>query len=319
MSLDLHQLKAFFTVAQTLNFTEASKKLYVTQSAVSHAVKKLKKSAGDELFRKTGNGFSLTETGEILYKTCETIFYELEKTEELIAKNKNKNIGTIHLGSTVEFGTTILVKYLKEFIDENPGIHIDFRFKNGLLKPLLNDEVDIIIDCKDHKADGLERTPLFREEYAVIASKEFVRNNKIRTPLDLSACNVLSFDKAGAWWGNFLNALPAHEKPEFKTVTELTHIRGIINAAIESLGVGFVPKYCVLKELKSKTLINVFPRLKLLEDNFYIYQKIQKSGFERHRRLIEYLFNGHQNRPFTAIPISRGKYTKTSQPSETRR
>jgi len=157
------------------------------------------------------------------------------------------------------------------------------------LQPLLNDEVDIIIDCKNHKADGIEKRPLFREEYAVIASKEFIIKNKIRTPLNLSACNVLSFDKAGVWWGNFLNALPVDERPEFKTITELTHIRGIVNASIESLGIGFVPKYCVLKELRAKTLVNVFPQLKLLEDYFYIYQKTKKSGFERHRLLVEYL------------------------------
>ncbi|HAH32157.1 MAG TPA: hypothetical protein DCL44_07580 [Elusimicrobia bacterium] len=291
MGLNLYQLKTFFMVSRTLSFTEASRKLFITQSAVSHAVKNLEKSAGEKLFSRAANKLHLTGTGQLLHKTCETIFYELEKTEELIAKSKNKNIGTIRLGSTVEFGTTILVKYLKGFIKKNPGIHIDFRFKNGLLKPLLNDEVDIIIDCRDHKAEGIEKKPLFREEYVVIASKEFISKNRVRTPLDLSACDILSFDKAGAWWGNFLNALPDNAKPEFKTITELTHIRGIINASIESLGIGFVPKYCVLKELRAKTLLNVFPQLKLLEDYFYIYQKTKRAGLERHRSLIEYLTN----------------------------
>ena len=187
MSLDLYQLKTFFAVSQTLNYTSAAKKLFVTQSAVSHSIKKLKKSAGDELFRKTGNKLALTETGKILYKACETVFYELERTEELIAKSKNKSMGTIRLGSTVEFGTMLLVKYLKGFITKNPGIHIDFRFKNGLLKPLLDDEVDIIIDCKDHSVSGVEKRPLFREEYAVVASEEFIRRHGIGTPMDLSA------------------------------------------------------------------------------------------------------------------------------------
>jgi len=289
MSLDLYQLRAFFTVAQTLNFTEAAKKLYVTQSAVSHAIKKLERSAGTELFRKNGNKFSLTETGRTLYRTCETVFYELEKTEELIAKNKKTDIGTIRLGATVEFGTTLLVKYLKGFINKHPGIHIDFQFKHDLLKPLLHDELDIIIDCREHKMDGIEKKPLFREEYAVIASKEFIRKNKLKNPSCLSRCNILSLDKGGLWWGNFLNALPMYERPEFKTITEINHIRGIINAAIESLGAGFVPKYCVLKELAAGTLKNVFPRLELLEDHFSIYQKTKRSGLERHRRLIEYL------------------------------
>ena len=289
MALDLYQLKAFFAVAQTLNYTEASKRLYLTQSAVSHAVAKLEKSAGGDLFKRAGNKLALTETGGILYKVCENVFYELQKAEERLAAVKSKNIGTIRLGATVEFGTTLLVKYLRGFIQNNPGIHIDFQFRHELLKPLLNDELDIIIDCKDHKTAGLEKTPLFREEYAVIASPEFVKKHRLAAPRDLSVCNILSLDKGALWWGNFLNALPAGRRPGLDSVTELNHIRAIINAAIEGLGVGFVPRYCVLKELKAKTLVNVFPRLKLLEDNFYVYQKAGRAGLERHRNLLDYL------------------------------
>ena len=291
MNLDLYQLRTFFTVARTLNFTEAAKRLHVTQSAVSHALRKLERSAGEELLGKAGGKFSLTEPGRILYKACETVFYELEKAEELIAGNKDGGAGVIRLGATVEFGTTLLVKYLKGFINRNPGIHIDFQFKHELLRPLLNDELDIIIDCDDHKADGIEKRPLFREEYAVIASGEFIRKNGLKDPAALAACNILSLDKGGLWWGNFLNSLPRNGRPEFKKITEINHVRGIINAAIESLGAGFVPKYCVLKELKAGTLKNVFPRLELLEDHFSLYQKTKRAGLERHRRLADYLAN----------------------------
>ena len=291
MALNLYQLKAFFTVAQTRSFTEAAKRLYLTQSAVSHAVNKLGKSAGDGLFNKTAKGLALTEAGKILYKACETVFCEIEKAEEQLAAVKNKNLGVIRLGATVEFGTTLLVKYLKGYINKNPRVHIDFQFSHQLLKPLLNEDLDIIIDCTEHCAEGLWKTPLFREEYAVIASPEFMRRHKIREPLDLMGHRILSMDKGGQWWGNFLSALPAAERPELSRVTEMNHIRAMINAAIEDLGVGFVPRYCVMKELKAKTLANVFPRLKLFEGNFYIYQKAKRAGLERHRSLVEYLKN----------------------------
>ena len=289
MALNLNQLKTFFTVARTLNYTEAARRLYVTQSAGSHAVATLGRSAGDDLFMKTGNKLALTGTGKILYKACETVFYELEKAEEQIDAARNKGLGTIRLGATVEFGTTLLVKYLKGFIKRNPGIHLDFQFRHELLKPLLNDELDVIIDCRNYSQPGLEKLPLFREEYAVIASRDFIQRRKIRRPADLGACPVLSMDKAGAWWGNFLNALPPAERPEFAAITELNHIRAIINAAIEGLGVGFVPKYCVLKEFKAGTLVNVLPQLKMLEDNFYVYQKTGRAGLARHRKLLAYL------------------------------
>ncbi len=289
MALNLYQLKAFFTVAQTLNFSEAARKLYITQPAISHAVAKLGKSVKGELFKRTGNTLTLTETGAILYKACETAFYALERAGEQISAIQGRNIGAIRLGATIEFGTTQLIKSLKGFIKDNPDIHIDFLFSHDLLKPLLRDEVDIIIDCKSHQADGLEKTPLFREEYVVIAVREFVRTHKIRKPEHLSACPVLSIDKSAQWWGNFLNALPASGRPDFSRVTEMPHIRAIINAALEGLGIGFVPRYCVEKELNAKALVNVFPHLKLLEDNFSVYQKTGKAGLERHISLVDYL------------------------------
>ena len=237
MSLDLYQLRAFFTVAQTLNFSEAARKMCVTQSAVSHAVAKLERSAKGELFKRTGSRLSLSESGKILYRACETVFYALEKAEEGMSAAEGRSLGAIKLGATVEFGTTQLVKFLKGFMESDPGIQIDFRFDHELLRPLLKDELDIIIDCKNHNAEGLEKTPLFREEYVVIAVREFVKRRGIRSPGDLSGCRVLSIDKSAKWWGNFLNALPAGGRPEFSSVTEMTHIRAIINAALEGLGV----------------------------------------------------------------------------------
>ncbi len=291
MKLDLYQLRAFFTVARTLNYTEAAKKLYVTQSAVSHAVAKLERSAGGPLLRKAGGRLELTEAGRILYKACEAAFYELDRAEEQMAAAEGRELGTIRLGATVEFGTTLLVKYLKGFLADNPGVRVDFHFTNDLLEPLLNDEVDMAVDCKVHRAEGLLRQPLFREEYAVIASPELIRRQGLKAPKDLERCRVLSLDKAGAWWGNFLNALPAAERPEFRDVTEMTQIRAVINAALEGMGVGFVPRYSVLKELRGGGLKDVFPRLELLVDYFYLYQKDGKAGLARHKALAAYLLN----------------------------
>jgi DNA-binding transcriptional LysR family regulator len=252
-------------------------------------VAKLARGIKGDLFKKSGNRLELTDIGSILQKACEKAFYILEEAEERMAAAGSKGVGTIKIGATVEFGTTQLVKTMKPFIADNPGIHLDFQFRHELIKPLLKDEFEFIIDCKDQNADGIEKTRLFREEYVVIASRAFVSKYRIRKPADLASCPVLSVDKGGEWWGNFLNALPLARRPRFGAVTELSHIRAIINGALEGLGVGFVPRYCVTKELKTKTLVDVFPELKLLEDNFYAYQKTGKAVLERHRRLLEFL------------------------------
>jgi DNA-binding transcriptional LysR family regulator len=61
----------------------------------------------------------------------------------------------------------------------------------------------------------------------------------------------------------------------------------MIHAALEGIGIALVPKYCVSAELRSGLLKNVFPKIAVHEDQFYIYQK--KRGLETHRILVDYL------------------------------
>lgn len=290
MAIDLYQLRAFFTLVQKNSFSETAKKLFVTQSAISHALKKLENSIDHKLIIRRAGKLHLTNEGKMLYKSCENIFYELEKIEEFL-KVKSNYLGEVRLGATIEFGSTVLIRHIKSFIKNNPDVHVDFQLKHDLLAPLLSDDVDLIIDCKKHNLPILEKIKLFREQYVVIASPSYLNKNVIRKPLELEKSNILSLDKEYKWWSNFMYALPKIKRPKFNKVIEINHVRGIINAAVESIGVGFVPKYCVLKELKSKALVNVFPRLRLMEDQFCIYVKKTKASLEKNRILIEFLKN----------------------------
>ncbi len=285
---DLNQLRVFYTLAQTKNYSQCAKKLFVTQSAVSHAIKKLEQGKDIKLIQKKGNSFSLTEAGILLFQSCQKIFTELE----IITRKLDDVEGlpdVIKLGSTVEFGVSFLIKHIRPFLDDFPRIHIDFNFDNDLIDYLINDDVDLIIDCKKHVYPELEIIDLFREEYIVIASPSYVFSNQIYKISDLERCNILSLDKELTWWNNFIHALAPDRKVTFPKVTRINHVRGVINAACCALGVGFVPKYTVLKELQKKNLVGLFPDVNLLEDVFRIYVKRSKSGINKISYLIEYL------------------------------
>ncbi len=75
----------------------------------------------------------------------------------------------------MEFGTTILINHINAFLDRFPELHIDFMFSHHLLKPLLQDTVDLIIDCEPHMGENLEKIHLFREQYVTIASPAFIQ------------------------------------------------------------------------------------------------------------------------------------------------
>ncbi len=287
--MDLYQLKTFFTLARLKNFTRAAEALFVTQSAVSHAIKKLENSLDTRLIRREGKSLSLTSAGHTLFRSCEKIFYEIEKADQDIARYKKEAKVRIRVGATIEFGTTILLKNIRAFLETHSDIHLDFFFSHELEPPLLKDEVDLIIDCVDHLLPNIEKISLFQEKYVVIASPAFIEQHQVHTLDDLERVNVLSNDKELAWWGNFLTAIPKEKQACLKRVIQINHVRGIINGAVAGLGIGFVPKYTVIRELDQKILIDPFPKIQPAADHFNIFIKKEKLTFRKQKALIDYL------------------------------
>jgi DNA-binding transcriptional LysR family regulator len=291
--LDLPQLRTFFILAQSGSFTACARRLNRTQSAISHAMAKLEDLAGAPLLDRRSRSLSLTEEGRRLYLACEQVFATLEAAAEDLRRDRNPGHGRIRLGATVEFGSSILMKHIHPFLTAHPGLEIDFTLDPDLLTPLLRDDLDLAIDCVDHALPELKKTPLFRETYVVACAPDFKRAHRIRVPADLSRCPVLSIDKQGTWWNRFLLALPEDRQPTFRGIIAVNHIRAMINAAVEGLGVLIVPQYSVLDELARKDLVPLFPAIRPAEDRFAIYQKKAKAGLERHRLLTAYLQTLH--------------------------
>lgn len=286
--MDLNQLKTFYILAQTKNYSHCAKKLFVTQSAVSHSIKKLETSIGCRLIDKKGSEFQLTREGYLLFASCRKVFPELEAISDQLSSPAD-SLEEIRLGSPIEFGVSILIKSMNAFFSKHPAIHVDFHLGNFLFNDLMEEKIDLLIDCKTHQHIDIKTINLFREEYAVVASPEYLSRNSISKPADLAKCNVLSMDKELVWWDNFIRALPLDRHFHFTRITVINHVRGMINAAVHSLGVGFVPKYTILKELEDQKLVALFPEIELLEDIFRIYIKAEMENQKKYQQLIEYL------------------------------
>ncbi len=288
-TLDLSQLRAFHAVAQAGGFSAAASRLHLTQSAVSHAVGKLERSARVRLLDRRGRKVVPTPEGEILREACERVFATLEAAEEALQRERNRAEGRIRLGATVEFGTSVLLRHIRPFLEAHPGIEMDFVLSHDLLTPLLRDDVDLAIDCVTHPNPDLERTPLFREAFMVACAPDYLAAHRIEEPGDLARCAVLSIDKGCAWWERFLGAFPKSRRPSFGSVVAINHLRGLITAAASGLGVLLAPSYSIKGELDRGALVPLFPAIRPLEDRFALYQKSGKARLAKHRLLTEYL------------------------------
>lgn len=287
--LDLYPLKTFFTFGQVLSHKETARLLHITQPAVSHALKKLEASVGAPLVTKQGRGYALTDAGQRLYASCVKIFYEIERAEEAFGVEAQGQPAQLILGATVEFGSTMLIRRMNGFGRRHPEVHVDYLFSHRLIDRLLKDEIDLIVDCWTHQNPELEVIPLLAERYAVVASPALLRRHAIASPLDLADVPVLSLDRSGDWWNNFLVMLPASERPVFRNLTQINHIRGLINGAVEGMGVALVPRYTIERELDRGVLRTLFSEMQLRDDEFCVYVKRERRDLPKIRAVIDYL------------------------------
>lgn len=288
MQIDLNKLKTFYILAGTRSYTRCADKLFLTQSAVSHAIKKLERELGFDLVDRKNRQFRLTRQGEFLYHSCQGIFDRIEETLDGLTRRENHPV-LINLGAPVEFGSSLLIKSMGPFFKAKPHIHIDFTLDAMLFEPILSDELDIIVDCVPHVHEELVSVSLFREEYAVIATKNYIEKKKIHKIADLNRCTLLSFDKNLIWWKNFINAITATSNFGFEKIIQISNVRGIINASLSSFGVGFVPRYTVLRELENGSLMELFPETEVLNDQINIYLKKRNFKKQAFKELISYI------------------------------
>lgn len=122
MNLELY--KTFYFVSQYGSISKASEYLYITQPAVSRAIKQLEEALGCTLFTRTSKGVKLTQEGEILQKYVEQAFSFISLGERKINDVKNLISGEIRIGASDTICKHYLIPYLKLFNTLHPQIKI---------------------------------------------------------------------------------------------------------------------------------------------------------------------------------------------------
>jgi len=89
MDIKLDFYKVFYEVAETMSFSKAADRLYITQSAVSQSVKNLETALDSRLFIRGSKGIALTAEGELLYEYVKNAISLIDKGEAELQKLQN--------------------------------------------------------------------------------------------------------------------------------------------------------------------------------------------------------------------------------------
>ena len=123
LNLDIDQLRAFSTVAQTRSFTKTGSMLNRSQSAISLQIKRLETALNRQLFDRSGRKIRLTDEGARFLPEAERIVDMHDRAVELLSSPSVS--GRVRLGCTEEFAATHLANVLGSFQYTHPDVHIE--------------------------------------------------------------------------------------------------------------------------------------------------------------------------------------------------
>ena len=146
MDINLELYKVFYYVATSLSFSEASRQLFISQSAVSQSIKTLEKKLNHTLFIRSTKKVLLTPEGELLLQHVKPALQMLVEGESLLSGD-NMLKGQLRIGASDTICRYYLISYLQQFHQAFPDVRIKVTNSTsiGCVELLEKGQVDLIV------------------------------------------------------------------------------------------------------------------------------------------------------------------------------
>lgn len=172
--MELRQLRYFVTVARTLNFSEASRKLYITQGTLSQQIRQLEDELSSRLFERSSHSVSLTEAGEELLPLAVTTLEAADACMDRMKELRGSLTGTLNIGTTQSF-ITIVAEAVKIIMKEHHDLKLNVSVHTAavLLDNLRDREIDMALAFKSiEKFEDIESEVLFKTSLCVVVRRD---------------------------------------------------------------------------------------------------------------------------------------------------
>lgn len=248
MDINYELYKVFYYVAATLSFSEASKQLFISQSAVSQSIKTLEKKLDQTLFIRSTKKVQLTPEGEILLRHIEPAINLIKRGESQIMESASTG-GQIRIGASDTICRYFLVPYLERFHKAFPSAHIKVTNATSIkcTELLENGQVDLIVANYPNAYLGnlatIKKIKTFRDVFIANSAFSELKGKKLDFS-QLLEYPIIMLDKKSTT-SEFLHSLFQQQQLDLVPEIELSSNDLLIDLASIGLGIAFVPDYCI--------------------------------------------------------------------------
>lgn len=313
--IDLNMYKTFYAVAKSGSFVKASELLYVTQPAISVAIRKLEDQLDIKLFKRNNKGIQLTEAGAELLFYVENIFNTLNTAERILKEDKNLNSGEIRIGVPTHIGIFLVNGLIENFKNLYPGVtfHIENRSTKDMLNMLAKREIDILIDSAPifNIVDDMKIVNLMEFDNCFVANKKYeklsqevisfstLNNYQLLLPAERTSTRI-DLERVVSKEKNGLKLNPTIEVSTTEMMYDLVN-RG--------LGIGYFNKMSINDDIVNNKLFEIKLKSSLPETQVcmaYVPDFLTKAN----KQFIEYVTKEIEKRKIRAQKELRLIYTR---------
>lgn len=248
VDFDLNLLKIFVSVYENGGIVITSKKLFISQPAVSMSIKKLEKVVGAPLFIRLPKGVKPTKFGETFYDYCKKALKQIQLAVENAKETDCLSNGNINIGASHDLINYFLMPKVVEFAKQYPNISINFieTIPNHLSKYIERGEIDIVFLEDKKLQNNFECFEVARFDNCFFEKNNTNSDNR-SNQIDMQ--DIAIFKQNTSNYQSFakleLNIMPKYNVANFDTMCKLVD---------DNLCIGFAPlqyidknKYNIIK------------------------------------------------------------------------
>jgi LysR family transcriptional regulator, hydrogen peroxide-inducible genes activator len=243
--MEMHQIRYFLAVCESLNFTRAAEACNVTQPALTRAVQKLEEELGGLLLRRERSRTHLTEFGQTLRPHLEEVLRNAAGAATTAKSFLSLDNAPLRLGVMCTVGPLRCIGLMAQFNREHPGIAVTLHegAPVELTAMLEQAQLDLAIMADPNGfADRFKVEPLYRERFAVAfpPGHRFAGMEEVPT----IACDGESYlMRINCEYGNYWDDFLQENKVDLKEVYRSEREDWIQTMVMAGMGICFIPEF----------------------------------------------------------------------------
>jgi LysR family transcriptional regulator for metE and metH len=257
--LDRIHLQIVREVDRQGSMTAAASTLHLTQSALSHAVRKLERALGAELWLREGRKLIPTDAGQHLLDVANHVLPQLEHAETNLQQMARGTRGSLRIGMECHPCYQWLLKVVSQYLPQWPDVDVDVkqRFRFGGISALLDHEIDLLVTPDPDPRPSLLFEPVFDyEQVLVVARSHPLARARYVDPAQLADETLITYpvdtDRLDIYT---LFLTPAGITPQAHRTLESTDL--ILEMVACGRGVAALPRWLVEDRMKSVAIAPV--------------------------------------------------------------